>query len=864
MPTTRFRAAAAILAMASCAVADDAAPQVATAGRLEAGGGSLAGDLEAAPEVPGGVRDTLRWKSPRFATPFEFRLGEVSGIAFASPVRRPEAAGPFVQLRGGDALVATIESLDADALVVSVPGPDGPTRLRIARDEVAAISRAGGGGGSYVGPAGLAGWEQAPADSWREEAGRIMTDRAGAAVTRDVAAAVRARYDIRLSRRRAAEFRLAVAAAERAADDGYVLQAVGGDAAGGMMLVRRGGGRAAIEPLPAVEWRGDTLRVVLFVDQENGRLAAVLPDAPGAAARQAHEVKLLPGGGERPSGRVRIELTGGDVCLERIEVTPWRGEETTLRPAAETAIATKAGPLEGFTVTSFDAERGEYVLAKGGESRRVAGAEVEEIRFPIGDEAPVEGAIRVVGSDGSMLTGDLVKVDDRAVWVRRRGMDGAVPVPRDGIVSIRALAAGTKRPEAAGRVGTLIVGADRVRGCMVGASADDGIAWQPLGSDNAAAFAGAVDAEVEYVARRAERRPVDVEVGGVGAMLDRDGDGFFVVTMLTEEGAAARDGRIAPGDRVVAVSPSARARFVDAKPLDQQSLTHLLRGRVGTTVRLKVTDGGGANPRDVALVRGPISVAGREILDQALQAHVMLAGAADAPADPADAYPAIVVLRSGDTAPCRIESIDAEALTLRSPLTADEEEAVRVPAALVKAVELLPTAASRTLDKTLRDRLLTLPRMQRDRPPTHLLRLVDGDYLRGRLVRVDDATVRFEVLDVVKQLPRSQVARLIWLHPETPPAEDRPAAEPEPEPEGLVVQGVAPDGRRLTLVAGVVEGNALRGHSRAFGPSVVDLTKVDRLLIGAAVGRDARELPFAQWTLKPAPEPKALAKPGTP
>ncbi|MFM7107260.1 MAG: hypothetical protein ACKOZU_01415 [Planctomycetaceae bacterium] len=861
---TRFHAAAAaILALTSFAVAGDDAARPA-AGRLEAGGGSLAGDLEPAPEVPGGARDTLLWKSPRFAAPFEFHLGEVSGVAFAAPARRPEAAGPFVHLRGGDVLAATIESLDADAMVVGFRGPDGPARLWIARGEVAAISRACEGGGSYVGPSGLAGWDQAPAGSWREEAGRIMTDKAGAAVTRDVAATGRARYDIRMSRRRAAEFRLAVAAAERPADDGYVLHAVGGDAAGGMMLVRRGGGRAAIEPLPAVEWRGDALRVVLFVDQERGRLAAVLPEAAGAAARQAHEVRLPAGDGARPSGRFRLELTGGDLCLERIEVTPWRGEEPTLRPVAETAIVARTGPLEGFAVTSFEAAPGEYVLTRGGETRRVAAADVEEIRFPVGDEAAAEGAVRVVAVDGSTLTGDLVKVDDRAVWVRRRGVDAAVAVPRDGIVAIRSLQPLAGRQDPAGRVGTLVVGEDRIRGCIVGRDGTEGVAWRPLGSANAAALAGAVDAEVEYVQRRPEKRPADAEVGGMGALVDRDGGGFFAVAMMTEDGAAARDGRIAAGDRIVAIAPAENARFVETRDLDNETVTQLLRGRVGTIVRLKVTDGAGANPRDVALARGPISVAGREVLEQALQAHARLAGAAEVAVDPRAEYPAVVVLRSGDTAPCRIESIDADAVTLRSPLAADAAEAVRVPAALVKAVELLPTAASRTLDKTLRDRLLTQPRMQRDRPPTHLLRLVDGDYLRGRLVRVDDASVSFDVRDVVKQLPRSQVARLIWLHPETPPPEGGPAAGPEPEPEGLVVQGVAADGRRVTLVAGGVEGNLLRGHSRAFGTSVVDLARIDRLLLGGAIGRDSRELPFAQWRLKPAAEPKALAKPAEP
>lgn len=849
-------AAAAIIALTTLAVADDAAPPAAP-GRLEVGGGSVAGDLAPAPEAPGGVRDTLLWRSPRFAAPFEFRIGELSGILFAAPSRPAKGPSPFVHLRGGDAIAGTVEALDADALVVRARGPDGPVRLRIARDEVVAISGSGEGAGSYTGPAGLTGWEQAPADSWREEAGRITTDKARASVTRDVAAPARARFDIRLSRRRAAEFRLSVAAAERPIDDGYTLQALGGE----VMLVRRAGGKADIEPLPAVAWPGDTLRVVLFVDQASGRLAAVLPDAVDAADRAAREVRLPPAAGGTPSGRFRLELTTGDICLERIEVTPWRGDEPTLRPAAETTIVTKAGPLAGFAVTSFDGSSGEYVFARGAETRRVAAADVEEIRFPPGDEAAAEGSLRVVDADGGMLTGDLVKVDDRFVWIRRRGVVDPVAMPRDAIVAIRSLRTAPQRPEPAGRVGTLVVREDRIPGRIVGVDDGTGIAWQPVGSENAAAFAGVVEAEVEYVPRRPEKKANVVAVGGIGGIVNRDDAGFHVIAMLTADGAAARDGRIEAGDRILAVAPAEQARFVETKELENETVTHLLRGRVGTTVRVKLSDGAGGNPRELALVRSPINVAGRETLEQALQTHARLAGAADTvPALPAD-YPAVIVLRNGDVAPCRIESIDADAITLRSPVMADTAEAVRVPAALVKAVELNPAAASRRVGPILHTRLLTLPRMQRDRPPTHLLRLSDGDYLRGRLLRVDDETVTFEVLDVVKQMPRSRVARLIWLHPEVPPPADGAEAPAEPESEGVAVRGVTPDDKRLTLVADGAEGDLLRGRSRAFGAAVMDVRRFDRLLLGAEVDRDVFEPPYAAWKLLPATEPRALAKP---
>ncbi len=828
---------------------------------VDLAGGRLGGELVATPDGDAGARDTILWRSPRFAEPFEFRLGDIAGILFATPAEQPDHAGPFVHLRGGDSLPATIESLDADNLVVTMPQEDGPQRLRIARREVSAISRTVAGAGGSVGPAGLEGWTQDPPGTWREEAGRILADKPGATVTRDVGGPVRARYAIRLSRRRASEFRIAVAAAARAADDGYVLQAMGGDPASGMMLVRRAGGRAAIEPLPPVPWRDDTLRVVLFVDQEQGRLAAILPDAEGAAGQSVTEVTLRESDAVKPSGRFRLELTGGDIGIDRLEVSAWRGAQPTLRDATGTTVVTKSGPLDGFTVASFDAAGAAFVLTRANETQRVAVGDVEEIRFPDGEDEPVKAPVRVLRTDGGSLSGDVVKVDDTAVWLRRSGIEAAVALPRRTIVAIRPQGVRTQVPEPAGRLGTLIAGADRSRGWLAGGVAGE-VRWQPLGSLDAATLTGAVDAEVEYAPPRVERKSGESEVGGVGGMISRDAGGFFTLSTMMEDGAAARDGRIQTGDRIIAIAPTEGGRFVETKDLDNETVMHLLRGRVGDTVQLKVTDAAGGNPREIGFARGPIHVAGREILLQALQTHARLTGADVAAREANSPYPALVVLRSGDVSRCRLDAIDAAALILETPPAGDAPPApVRVPAELVKAVELIPSAASRELDKTILDRLLTVPRMQRDRPPTHLLRLIDGDYLRGRLVEVDTEMVTFEVLDVVKRLPREQVARLIWLHPERPDETGPAPVGGGTTEDGVVVQGVAADGRRITLVADGVEGDMLRGRSRAFGASVIDLTKMDRVLLGAAVGRDVRELPFAKWRLKPAPEPRAAGAP---
>jgi len=144
-------------------------------------------------------------------------------------------------------------------------------------------------------------------------------------------------------------------------------------------------------------------------------------------------------------------------------------------------------------------------------------------------------------------------------------------------------------------------------------------------------------------------------------------------------------------------------------------------------------------------------------------------------------------------------------------------------------------------------------------PPTHMVRLRDGDYLRGRLESLDDTTLVLDVRGEIKRLPRAAVARVIWLHPEAEsgPEEDSEDSPPAAAPSGLLVQGVA-EGRRVTLVAeGLAEG-AIRGTSPALGPGRIDLKGIDRLLVGRAIDGETDQLPYRQWKLRPAPEPKAL------
>ena len=125
-----------------------------------------------------------------------------------------------------------------------------------------------------------------------------------------------------------------------------------------------------------------------------------------------------------------------------------------------------------------------------------------------------------------------------------------------------------------------------------------------------------------------------------------------------------------------------------------------------------------------------------------------------------------MILRSGDIVPCAIDGIDDKGLRLRTPVADGADAgAVTVQAALIQAVELDPSAPGRTIEKSRLDRLLTLPRSQRFAPPTHMIRLRNGDYLRGRLESLHADHVTLDVRGDIKKIPRQDVVRVIWTHP---------------------------------------------------------------------------------------------------
>ena len=216
-------------------------------------------------------------------------------------------------------------------------------------------------------------------------------------------------------------------------------------------------------------------------------------------------------------------------------------------------------------------------------------------------------------------------------------------------------------------------------------------------------------------------------------------------------------------------------------------------------------------------------------------------------------------LRAGDIYRCEITRSDELGIWFR----AGGGEEQPLSHAMLKAVELGLQPIRVALAEDKRKRLLTLPRLLKDDPPTHILCSVSGDYLRGRLLGLGAAEVRFEVNGSERDFPRRLIAQIIWLHADELDGEGPPPEKLKP-PAGRV-QVVRIDGSRVTFTPQEFKDGWLSGVSELLGACRVHIDQESELLIGDRVLRQAAELPYSQWRLASAVEPiaaRAEAAPG--
>ena len=109
-----------------------------------------------------------------------------------------------------------------------------------------------------------------------------------------------------------------------------------------------------------------------------------------------------------------------------------------------------------------------------------------------------------------------------------------------------------------------------------------------------------------------------LELDGIGASL-RSEDGYTTVAEIVAGGAAERDGRLQKKDRVVAVGQGTEGELVDVVDMNLNEVVKLIRGKRGTTVRLKVIPVGQTAPKILDIVRDRIELKDSEARGEVIE-----------------------------------------------------------------------------------------------------------------------------------------------------------------------------------------------------------------------------------------------------
>ncbi|MEI8370121.1 MAG: hypothetical protein WCJ31_16935 [Planctomycetia bacterium] len=859
-------------------------------------GGTLTGRLVEAPPPAEGASPTIRWQSPAFAGPFEFPLEQVDGISFD---RQPEELGAArvgrwqVELADGDSIIGRLDSIDETSIGMTIGSAEAPIGIAVNRDAVRRIST-GSGQSPSVWDVRLDRVRTSAEAHWRRHAGGIASTTPGATIRFDAGAGDRMRYDLTLAWEEPPRVRLGFGEFRRVRANGPGVECPVDMAsrieltAEGVIVIRdearpEGTGHADLVTCGPVPDKGLSLSV--FIDRKAGRIVVVRPgEGPPLADLSIEPIAIDPArvgvGWESVGNGLQIDLISGGVVLERLRMSPWRGNLSGPVDDRLTVVELLDGNAIAGRVSGLaDDGRALVVVPEGaiGASPQTIPLDtVAAIRFPAAAALPADpdGASnrRVQISDrfGSSLRGDLVGIAEERVTITHAAIDAPVSLPLNLLEGVAPMRSAPDDRPLPGRVGRLELEGEVHDGCLVPIAADGAeagwgaIGWLPRGSLIAAPFAPAADGSAPRATIRYDESAPDDggddQNGWIGVTIGEVG-GKAMITEVFPGGPLHQSIGLVPPAHLRAVAPRGDGVFVATKGLPIDDVMDLVQGRAGTEVQLQIAQGALSIRSNVSLVRGlhPIWGRDRQRLRKVLAAQERLLARKTKRGGEteSDRFRSIVILETGESVKGCVESIGEGGVRLLR----EGAEPVEIPPGEIKAVELVPQWGSLMSAEKFRS-LTTLPRSQRHLPPTHLVRSMQGDYLRGRLAGMDGENLRIAVDADPRgkpvSIPRQDVARVIWLHPESLDDAWQPlAAALAP---GLPVEAVAGRGERLRMAATGIEGSVLIGSHAILGASRIDLDSIDRLLIGGVLEETPKRLPYAQWQLQPAAEPRNLPK----
>ncbi len=769
--------------------------------------------------------DTLRWQSRLFTKPFLFPLSGVSTAEFPVVLPRPKPAGEYcIELSRGDVIYGNILEFSDSALHIQAANAGS---IHVGRASIQRIYRWKETSLIYLGPNGLEDWDYAmpgvpTGDIWSSEGGWPRTTARNASLFRDFGLPARSAIEFELSWNEMPDFELvlgprnlrgiadAVAPAPAIApvDDEFRFEVWDGE----LVVVGESERDADVARITPIASGPGAVRVQLYLDQEKQQL-----NIYSRSGKQSASVKLH---SRKPEIRSGLRLTNreGHIRLKYLRIAHWDGILPRDVQTDKSRIHQADGKIIYGQVTAFDPQSNTFTVKQDETAITIDAGNVSDVFLsPIVATEPPDPST-----------------------------DATTKTPPDGPAS-EQVASAPAQPIVTSKIV-----------CQDGSQ----FSGQLTGIRN-----GAIQLTCQNI-----DEPLDIPLNAVRSLARQSSEKLasYKPTASGRDGRLELDGVKLQG-RLLSGVETPDASCLVWHPDFSSNSSPMARGLSG---RIVYRD----PPKPVKKVT--VTNMQRQIVIRQVNRKPEIQGFGDvfkkmltgniAPArKPTIRGPQTLHLRSGDTIPCEVVSVDEKGLHFTTPLS----DATFVSNDRIKGVELDGKLGSPTLDETKRKRLLTLPRLQKGSPPTHLIYSVNDDFLRGRLVGMSGDMLTVEVRLTNREIPRDRVSQIIWLHADELEPDDKPdelaSAVPKPaapatdagdtvkESEATRIQTLVRHKDRLTFFAtGVEEGSQISGTSDILGECHSEIAEVDQILFGDYIEQAAAQLAYHRWKLHYATEPK--------
>ncbi len=803
--------------------------------------------------VPSALPDTIGWQCDGLQDPFLFEIGAVRSITLIADENQAPAAmqqAQFFELQDGVMVAGALKAMDDEWLTIdsSLLG-----EIQVERGRVISLIDAGYAGDLiYSGPRDDKQWRSGDdanqTQGWELEAGALVAKRPGIAISGDVNLPDKSQISVILSWQGAPDFVFSFGT--QPGKTPSASEPVGAAARlevwdKQLALLREAGDLADIELLTELSPSSPRVELTVYLDQPAG--VVIVCDAHGRPLDRM----VLPVKDTKVQPSVQLVNHGPSLTLERFEVRAWDGLTTVGGAGSGIVLADSDEPLQA-TIKGYDAETRELQLQTSqGEERSLPIAQLRRgdfYPFPRPRASvPPKAASRDTSAKPTQAAGDASAASDKpesSAVVRKSANDlAAQAAGLFGTADAPPASANTDPTQASV---VEVVWADRTR--LKGR-------WLPS-KDGKLQFAA------ESIARPVQFTPAQIR-GLIG----------------TEQAYSSDLGQLKRGTLKIDQSelsgyledntPGDSSAVLLWHPLGSRNASGISDDAVGAIVYrqpLPQISPASEKPQQPDPIVAPMVriFLGGEMPKPRTANDANPTNASDSRANANDERE--IVFRSGDAINGLVRSIDESGLVFES----SETQTTRASHDQMQSVWLNRQRRQLEVSPEKLNRLMTVPRSMKSDPPTHLFISVLGDFLRGRLVSLDENKIVAEVRLEMVELPRDQVAQIIWLHDrgwskaeqatESDDAEPDSANEPvEHASKGrFLVHAIKATDRGLTFHPQQMREGLLSGTSELLGACAVEISTLNQLLFGRNVADQVREFKEDPWKLSLAQYPRVF------